>query len=840
MDLFNLQQWLGFKQAGGDISTPAWLDQITIDSRNIHSPRSLFVALKGEKRDGHQFVHQAAQAGAKWALVSENWINPRQLSGMTLLRVPDPLKAFQEIVQVYRRQLPTKIIGITGSFGKTMVKDLLLQLLQTQLRAIASPESFNSQIGVPLSLLTIQKEHEIAIIEAAISQKNEIETHCRLIAPDFTLLTPLGKKHFATLEGFSTLTEEMAKFINVTAANGWSLLPSEPSISIQPIHENVRFDFWDQPQLYLPHASLLSSKEQPVLPYLLKFPDHTEFRGIVSSGHTYFLNLINMAVKAAWLMGVSGENICGVIKDFLPESTHTEMWKSPMGALFINEPYCSDPQSVDRALIHFNYANPEQRKIFFFGGMRGDPDNSHAYRRIGQALAQANLDHLVLYGSSSYQELVEEVKKHSPATTICNLFDQLEAFSFLREIIRTNDYVVIKGEKKIPLEKLTEFFHDSLSNNQCLINLAAIQNNIRMIRKQLSPGTRLMIMVKALAYGTDDVRLAKYLAMNEIDILGVSYVDEAVALKRAGVTQAIFAMNAAPYEAAKVVKWGVEVGISNKELIEELAKTASEQGKQVKVHLHVDTGMGRFGCRPEQVLEIAEAIKSYPELILEGIMTHFACAEDQKEDAFTRQQIDLFDSVIAQLKESGIEIKWKHAANSSATLRFKLPQYNMVRVGLAAYGLYLSEAVKQTLDLRLALSLTSRIVGINTCKKGETVSYSKSYEVEREEQRIAVLPIGYYDGLHRKYSGKSHVIIRGKQARMVGNICMDYMMVDITDIPEAQVGDKVLIFGQDEYGYYLSPEELASRGDSIIHELMTCLGPRIQRIFVDEESCQIR
>jgi alanine racemase len=349
-----------------------------------------------------------------------------------------------------------------------------------------------------------------------------------------------------------------------------------------------------------------------------------------------------------------------------------------------------------------------------------------------------------------------------------------------------------------------------------------------------------MVMVKALAYGTNDVRVAKFLESCGIDILGVSYVDEGVALRRAGVTQAIFVINAATYEAAKVVKWGLEVGVSNIELIEAVALEAERHHKKIKVHLHINTGMSRFGCRPEEAPEMAKLISNSPSLIFEGIMTHFACADSPEDDDFTLSQVRCLDGVIEVLKGMGIEPVWRHAANSSGAVRFEFPQYNMVRLGLAVYGLYSSEAMKQALELRLALSLISRIVGINTCRMGETISYGRKYTVTQDQQRVAVLPIGYFDGLHRNYSNKSSVIIRGHKAPMVGNICMDFMMVDVTDIPSASIGDSVLFFGEDEYGHYLSPEELAMKGDSIVHELITCLGPRIQRIFVHEEAHHFR
>ena len=840
MDDFDLRQWPEFTSAGGSSTEPAIIDQIVIDSRRIHSPRALFVALKGEHEDGHKFIEQAAQAGAKYALVSKSWAASLQITPkIILLPVLSPLEAFQAIAQTYRSLLPTKIIGITGSFGKTMVKDLLFALLKTHIPVAASPGSFNSQIGVPLSLLTFQKKHEIGIVEAAISHPGEMDALVNMIHPNFTLLTPTGKKHLATLQNLSTLSHEIMKLIKATSPQGWSLLPHDLHKESHNLNPFAPFYFWDKENSLLPHATPLPTA--PLSHYQLTFPDGTTYQNNIHSGHAYFLNLLNMAVKAAWLMGTSSQNIRSVLQHYQPEPTRTEIWKSNLGTVFINDTYCSDPQSVDRALNHFDYASNENRKIFVFGGMRGPLANSQTdYKYIGKALAKSHIEQLFLVGNQSFKPLIEEMQHLSGATEISSFNDYEETFSFLQTHLKKNDLILFKGENKISLDTLTETFNDSLSHNQCIINLAAIQTNLSLIRKRLPDKTRMMIMVKALAYGTDDIRMSKFLAQNGIDILGVSYVDEGIALKRAGLHQAIFSINAAPYEAAKVVKWDLEVGVSHHTLIDALAKEAKNNNKIIKVHLHINTGMGRFGCRPEEACSLASYIHTHPSLELEGIMTHFACAEDPQEDPFTMKQVALFDQAIEEIERTGIVLKWKHAANSSGALRFYLPQYNMVRLGLAVYGLYGSEEVKKTLDLRLAISLISRIVGINECRKGESISYGRKYHIAREKQKIAVLPIGYFDGLHRNYSGKGHVIIRGEKAAMVGNICMDNMMIDVTDIPHVAIGDKVLIFGEDEYGDYLSPEELAMKGESIVHELMTCLGPRIPRIFVYEEGKQVR
>lgn len=837
MDAFDLREWPGFQEAGGNPSLPAIVDQIVIDSRRIDSPKSLFVALPGAYEDGHRFVAHAAKTGASYALIQKNKNFEETSESICLLKVDDPLRAFQQIVQAYRKKLKTTVVGITGSYGKTMVKDLLLLMVGQSKNTVASPESFNSQIGVPLSLLTVKQEHEIALIEAGISKQHEMDHLAEMILPNYGILTHIGKRHVSTLGNLTAITQESMKLMGKIEPPGKVLLPS--NIQANPFLKELKTDyfFWNHKNAPLPHAIRLNKNTGPMMQYRVNYPDGNILLGHTSSGFYYFIDLLNMTIKAAWLLGVSSEDISAVLRSYSPEPTRMEIWKASTGTTFINDSYCSDPQSVDLALRHLEQTSSGQRKVFVFGGLRGHKTQVETdYRRIGKAINRSNVKLLFLVGPHPYNALIEQVQKDSPHIEIacCPHFD--EALLHMRNRLRSDDTVLIKGDKKQPLDQITEAFNESICNNQCIINLAAIESNLLAIRKRLPENTRIMIMVKAFAYGMDDIRIAKFLLRCKIDILGVSYVDEGVTLRRAGVTQQIFVINTAIYEAYKVVKWNLEVGVHDREQILALEREAFKQGKKIKVHLHIDTGMSRFGCRPEEALYLVECILECPSLILEGVMTHFAAADNPRHDDFTRKQALIFDQALAALQQKGLSVPWIHASNSSAMVRFQFPQYNMVRIGLAMYGLHSSEATRQEMDLRLSLSLISRIVGINHCKKGETISYGRSYVVQREEEKIAVLPIGYFDGLHCNYSGKGHVIIRGQKAPMVGKICMDYMMVDVTDIPHVAPGDSVLIFGEDEHGHYLSPEALALQGDSIVYELITCLGPRIQRIFVHEES----
>jgi len=867
MDPFDLRLWSDFIQSGGSTSQAAIIDQVTIDSRRIHSKNALFVALQGKAADGHHFIPHAIQSGVRFVVAKKTWKPQEPLGTTTVLRVESPLAALQQIAAAYRQQIPCRILAIAGSYGKTMVKDLLHTMLENKYSLTSSPESFNSQIGVPLSLLTLRKEHEIALIEAGISERDEMQTLSQMIGAHYGIITHIGKKHLTTLGDLPTIAREMLQIFKSPPQKQWALLPQDAHILPHLNHIAGDCHFWTTPSERLPHAHFTSREHGETMSYRVDFPDGQHYSGQITSGFYYFLDLINITSKAAWLLGISSKAISESLRTYTIEPTRTEIWKSPLGTTFINDTYCSDPQSVDTALKHLQ-AHPYSRRIFLFGGIRNQHSHiANDYRRIGKAIHAANIHSLILFGSHDFLPLTEEIQRLSschplnngilletavqdgkvmqklPSSTAVSRIMQIASFpsysdalQALKSQVGANDAILIKGEHKYPIDHITETFHDSICSNQCIINLSAIAQNLQILRHKAPPGTRCMVMVKAFAYGTDDIRIAKFLETCAIDILGVSYVDEGVALKRAAISQAIFVINAAIYEVAKVVKWGLEIGVNDSALIKALAAEAARENKKVKVHLHVDTGMSRFGCRPEEALLLAKQIIAHPSLQLEGIMTHFACADDPLQDAFTLSQANRFDLVIKELEKHGIHPPWRHAANSSATLRFQFPQYNMMRIGLAAYGLYSSQTAKDSQELRLALSLISRVVGINVCKKGESISYGRSYIVEKDTQSFAVLPIGYFDGLHRNYSGKGVVIIRGQKAPMVGKICMDFMMIDVTDIPNAAPGDSVLIFGEDEYGHYLSPEDLATRGDSIIHELITCLGPRIQRIFVYEEA----
>jgi len=360
--------------------------------------------------------------------------------------------------------------------------------------------------------------------------------------------------------------------------------------------------------------------------------------------------------------------------------------------------------------------------------------------------------------------------------------------------------------------------------NQLTIDTGAIQINLDQIRAHLPNDTRIMAIVKSSGYGVQDtVTLTETLKSCGIDLFGLTYTHEAIHLRESGIDEELVVMTPLIDDVDTLGRYDLQPAVSNAEMI----RLLSETGHNIKVHLHINTGMNRLGCRGHEALSLAKMIHDDPHLKLEGLMTHFCSAEDEEQDPLSHQQIKELESVLNELKAHEIPIPWIHASNSSGTIRFRTPHFNLVRVGLSLYGIHLSKCMNETLPLKCALKLTSRLIGINNCKRGETVSYGRTHRIRKKNALIGVIPLGYHDGIHRIYSNKAFVWIRGVKAPLVGTICMDQMMVDITNVPDAAVGDEVVVFGDEQ-----SPETFAHYGGTIAHELISCLGPRIERHFI--------
>jgi alanine racemase/UDP-N-acetylmuramoyl-tripeptide--D-alanyl-D-alanine ligase len=795
-----------------------------------------------------------------------------------LIRVDTPLLALQDLAACYRSVLPsTTIVAIAGSCGKTMLKDLMGHLFSSSgnsLPVYISPESFNSQLGVALSVLHIPSTASLAFIEMAATKAGEMDRLVSMVRPDYAAVTNFFQKRFCSPENREKVFGEIIALLSSLPPTGWAI--AEQSPRFHPEELPCPCYFWNEETDGLPNIRPLSPRGGEQRSMICRFPDGSEETMTINGPHAYLIDLVSLAIKTAWKLGLRKETIVHALQTYEPQIMRTEIWKNSSGTTFINGTYCHTALSFDASIADMKgyIHTSEGKKILLFGGIELQRNSPRS-----DTSDEAIVSHMNSTSGISSKRLVESMIHHGISEvyawpqTMAHVLEEaahgtipIHAFSTCDSALRSvksaltpSDTVIFKGARKLPVEWLIDQLEESPPKNIACINLAAIRSNIDQIRAKLSPNTRIMVMVKALGYGTDDIRIACFLRTCGVDILGVSYVDEGVGLRRMGVEQDIFSIHAAENEMKKAVHWNIEVGVSSASQIEAAGHAAQIHGGSIRVHLHVDTGMKRFGCTPEEAVELGRLIHRSPHLIFQGIFTHFAAADDPVHDDFTLCQARTLARVCAALQQEGISPHYRHACNSAAAIRFgfeRLPKpplaqgqladsdttlgFNMVRIGLATYGFHTSMASSSLIELRPALSLITRIAGLNEARTGDTVSYGRTHCISHPNARLAVLPIGYYDGLHRNYSGKGSVLIRDQKAPMVGRICMDYMIVDVTHIPEASIGDQVVLFGESEGGAYLPPEELAHAGGSIVHELMACLGPRIQRLFIYDESLLTR
>lgn len=816
MDPFCLTPWLSRYGVGVDTPLspdPIWIDQVVVDSRAVHvddhQKQCLFVALKGQHVDGHAYIRDAVDRGAKYAIVQKGFCLPASLpKQITCFYVEEPLRALQQIAMLYRQTKSAKIIAVTGSRGKTLMKDLLVHLLAPLGEIYGSPESFNSQVGVALSLLRIRSRHTIAVLEAGISKIGEMLHLAKMLQPDIALLLNLIPQLGQALETVEAIAQEKIQLPLSVMPHGALFLPPLPALQRYHPQLEGRVHTW---------GSTADIHVQPTeYPgnYVVTLPGIQEGYSIHLPAR-FWAELLKQALEVAYHLGVTSQQLTERLSAYTPESMETHVWRSTQGVTLINSPYCADPQSIASTVRYLKQTPPGAKRFFFLHGVRPPyhPESTLAY--LKHMVDRKEVDTVVVCGLG--EENMEGVI-HVP--------DVHEGLKWLATHARHGDHIACKGSHQLLLEAFTHAFQDRTPYNICRIDLTRVAHNIACMRKKMPQGTQLMVMVKALAYGTESVRIAHFLSECGIAFLGVSFVDEGVALKQAGVTQTIFSLYVAPQEVEKAIAFGLHVGVDSLSMLHALEEEAVRQDRCVHVHLHVDTGMRRLGCRPQDALQLAHAIANLPHLHFEGLFTHFVAADMPEEDAFTEAQFRTINSLYQTMKEQGIAPAYMHMGNSASLVRLPHLMGNMVRIGLALYGLYHEEAEEGFLE---ALSLHSRIIALHDCPKGESVGYGRHYRALKDE-KIAVVPLGYFDGIARQWSGKVSLQVRGRRVPIVG-VCMDYLMLDVTSLPNVQIGDPVLIFGEDGHGGRQSFKQLAQEGGEIIHALLAQMGSRISRIF---------
>jgi alanine racemase len=781
------------------------ITSVAIDSRSAHEGTAFF-ALRGTRSDGHRFVSEALGEGAEVAVVESS--RAAELSG-SIVAVEDPLRALQKLAGWWRGRFQSDVIAITGSYGKTSVKECLAHILSSFAPTYQSPGSFNSQIGVPLSILRAPLENRYSVLEVGISEPGEMRPLAEVVRPSYGIMTTIGPAHISAFGSERAIFEEKMRLFQSVQAEGWVLLPRD----LEDLEERI-------PQLACRVYRVGTSAALPLVTGLgsaclsVQFPSGGTYEVPLGRDSVHFAANVETALTAAYLLGATAEQIIDALKTYRPVATRLETWRSSSGVTVISNTHGGDLLSIQAALDHMQaVAAPSARKFFVYEANREEP-----LELLDRRAVASGVDELIVVGSRDRE------------WGVC-VSSVAEARERLASKLRWGDVIVVHSGSKSGIDAVASELIGAIAPNRLYVDLQAIKENISRFKRHVGPRTRILAMVKALAYGTEVSHLAAAVQEMGVSGFGVSTPDEGIALRKAGVEGEILVMLTTPSEAEKVVEHGLTPVVYSRDILEPLARAASQAGKVIDVHLEVDTGMGRTGVFPESAVEVAQAISSSGSLRLAGVMTHFASADEEAKDAVSRTQIDAFARTNRLLEESGFTDILRHAAATSATARFPDAHFDMVRIGIGLYGVYPSEAVRHALPLVPAVSLVSRISRVQGFRKGSRIGYGGTYEVSRDDFRGAIVPIGYHDGMPWTSSNHGITLINGKEAAIVGRVSMDSMVVDVSDIPDAQQGVDVLIFGSHQ-GYELPVERVASLAGTMSYEMLARVGPRVQRIFL--------
>lgn len=761
---------------------------VATDSRSVLSSQDvLFAAIDGKNHDGHNYIERMATRGVTAFMVERDVELPSK--GCGAVRVGSTIEALQALAAHHRSRFTGRVVAITGSNGKTIVKEWAARSMPDDVRLFASPKSYNSQLGVALSLLMLEGEEQVAFIEAGISECGEMERLERMIRPEVVLFTSIGDAHSANFESLEQKIDEKLRL----ARRARTIIYSSEYRSLA---SRIK-------ELYGDRELIDSSRES--VDDLLELSDA----------------LTVDAAHVAALMRHLGYGVDGAVFS-ANVAMRLELKEGIDGSMLIDDSYNSDVNSVLAALDALHLQSMGRRRVAVISDIRqsGMPAEE-LYGRIAEAVRKAGVDHLIGVG--------ENIMSHRA------LFDRRSSFYVSTEELIANfayerwanSVILIKGSRDSRFERLTRMLEQRTHTTTLEVDLAAMKKNLNYFRRYLPAYHPIVAMVKAWSYGMGDVDVARMLQHEGVKYLAVAFADEGVTLRSKGITMPIVVLNADQDSFDVMIAHDLEPEIYSFHSLDEFRRAVHRAHRtNYPIHIKLDTGMHRLGFMEDDIDLLGRAIHGDTSLHVASIFSHLSCADVCSEDDFTREQIRSFDYMSQQLIEWLDYAPLRHLANSAAILRFGEAHFDMCRLGLGLYGF----GYERNRALMPVATLTTRIVQIKQLRRGESVGYGRAARLERDTT-TATIPIGYADGLDRKLGeGRWSVIVAGHKAPIIGRVCMDSAMIDITDIEGVAVGDRVTIFSAEE-GNTL--EDMADVLGTISYEIMTSLSSRIKRIYTE-------
>jgi len=801
------------------------ITHILTDSRKIFDPSSsLFFAIKGERRDGHDFIAEACQRGVA-AFVVAKLPAAEFLQQASFIVVDDTLKALQDLAAFHRRRFSYPVIGLTGSNGKTIVKEWLNHLLHEDHHIIRSPKSYNSQIGVPLSIWQMNEHANLAIIEAGISTRGEMEKLERMIRPNIGVFTNIGDAHS---EGFTSRREKVREKLTLFKHAKTLVYCSD----YEDLHEEaivfckehgIDAVSWGHREGSVVRVIQSAGRQDSSFIHLRYKEEDVEFT-IPFTGAAPIENAISCAVLMLALG--RGTRIQERMKSLPSLSMRLEMKHGINRCTVINDSYSNDLSSLKLGLDFLQQQQQHKRKTVILSDIPQSGVSERAlYQEVIGLLKHHNISALKGIGPviSSF------AADFKAAGLDAEFWLSTEEFAHHFNPLQYRDEtILLKGARSFGFEQINQLLEVKLHQTVLTVNLKSISENLSIYRNMLAHGTKIMVMVKAFSYGSGAQEIAGLLQFHKVDHLAVAYADEGVELRKAGISIPIMVMNPEPSSFPSIVNYDLQPEIYSPEIMSQFSQYVEQEGiSEYPVHIKLDTGMHRLGFEVAEVKQLGENLSSANTLRVISVFTHLVASEDPDDDAYTLNQGRIFLEACEALKAIlGYRFD-RHIANTAAILRHPALKLDMVRLGIGLYGVDVTGS--GSLKLQEAAVLTTTIAQIREVAAGETVGYNRKGRVLRDSL-IATIRIGYADGYPRSLgNGAGKVMIRNKFFPVIGSVCMDMTMIDITDMPGITTSDEVVVFGRG-----LTLNQLAEWAGTIPYDIMTGISQRVKRVYIED------
>ena len=792
------------------------IHHIAFDSRNIYSTlKTAFIAINTHKNSGEKYISQAIEKGIK-IIISENFYS--EYEGITWIIVENSVKFLQDLAHYHIENQPIKTIGITGSNGKTIVKEWLYQCLWNEFPTVKSPKSFNSQIGLPISLLQTSEKHQVGIFEVGISKPQEMKTLEEIFSPKIGILTHIGTAHSSNFENeLQLIKEKLILFKNseIIIYNGdneqvckeiKTQYSDKKLISFGlKTHNDVKIicDYKDRNQEIL--VQYFSEK--------LSFPANQRDEATLTNALAVICILKEF--------GFTNEKIVEKINNLKAVEMRLESVNGVRNNLIINDSFNLDLDSLIIAYQFINQYNRDEKTLVLSDIFDVKNDDVSLYHKVAEITNQQNFKQIFLVGNqiSRFQE-----KFNAKTYTFSTTKELLESQQ-LNSI--ENQLILLKGARIFEFEKIKSHLELQKHDTVLEINLNAILHNINVHKSLLKPETKMCAMVKAYSYGLGGYEIAEFLQHHHIDYLGVAYADEGVDLRKNGITTPILVMNPEQGSYDVIIDYNLEPEIYSLRVLELFANQLQLKGIQQKypIHIKIETGMHRLGFKEHEIDELVENLKKY-NVKVASIFSHLSSADVPEEDDYTMEQIHTFQRVSSKISEALGYQPIRHILNTAGITYYSDYQFEMVRIGIGMVGISANPKVKN--QLQSAVTFKTVISQISKVKQGESIGYNRKYKAEKDT-RIATIPVGYADGIPRLIGNKKGFVgIQNQKVSIVGNICMDMLMVDLQNI-KAKEGDEVIIFNGNP-----TLEEFSGYCQTIPYEVLTSISRRVKRIYIKD------